>query len=105
MIDDVTRANLMAMRAQIDALLAQPAAPPPRAPEPERIYLTPEEYAERVGLTSRTVRRMIRDGEVDAKRFGRRWRIPASELTRERPVAAGPRAPSATVTARKGAIQ
>jgi excisionase family DNA binding protein len=104
-IDDETRAILSGMRATIDRLLADPAPPPASAVESERMYLSPEEYAVKVGLTSRTVRKKIKSREIEARRFGRRWRIPVSELTRERHAVATRRPSSGTVAARKGAIQ
>lgn len=44
--------------------------------------LTVEEVADRLGLHPRTVRRYIRDGELEAHKIGKSYRITASALER-----------------------
>jgi excisionase family DNA binding protein len=45
----------------------------------ERLY-TCEDVAECVGMNVQTVRRMCRDGDIAARKFGSVWRIPASAV-------------------------
>lgn len=45
-----------------------------------KTYLTVAETAAKLKLHQDTVYRMIRDGELKAARFGRRWRIPVSAI-------------------------
>lgn len=44
------------------------------------IAITPEEFAEGLGRHPESVRRAIRQGRLKAKKFGRVWLIPVSEL-------------------------
>lgn len=39
-----------------------------------------EEVAERLGLHHTTVRKMIKDGRLKAKKIGRKWIIPVAAL-------------------------
>jgi excisionase family DNA binding protein len=45
-------------------------------------FCTPQELAGLLRLTEGTIYNMIKDGEVAAKKFGRSWRIPMSEVVR-----------------------
>lgn len=47
----------------------------------ERHY-TPQEVAETLAVTPRTVRTWIDQGELKAVKLHRQWRIPASEIRR-----------------------
>lgn len=42
--------------------------------------LTVEEFAKLASLSPWTVRKLCRDGELRAKKFGRGWRISSKEL-------------------------
>jgi len=48
------------------------------AAKPE--LLTVREVAERVGVSRRTVYEWLRSGELAGRKFGGRWRVPASAL-------------------------
>lgn len=43
---------------------------------------TIEEVADKLRLDYQTIYRMVRRGEISAKRFGNQWRIPEQEMTR-----------------------
>lgn len=46
-------------------------------------FISPQEFAEKTGVTSNTVRRWIREGIVKGKKIGpRKWFIPREELGR-----------------------
>ena len=45
-------------------------------------YLTVSELAERSGLTPSYVRRLIRDGRIDARRIGTMWVVEQREAER-----------------------
>ncbi len=45
------------------------------------VYLT-EEVAELIKFHPETVRRLVREGRIQAMKFGRDWRIPNSEVQR-----------------------
>lgn len=45
-------------------------------------YLTPEEFAERIGVTPKTVRERLRRGFIIGEKHGGRWTISESELVR-----------------------
>ncbi len=46
-------------------------------------FISPQEFAERTGFTSNTVRRWIREGIIKGKKIGpRKWFIPRAELER-----------------------
>ena len=47
---------------------------------PDRHLYTVEEVAERLSVHVKTVRRMIRDGRLRAKRIGKAYRIPRTSL-------------------------
>lgn len=38
-------------------------------------WLSPDDFAKRINIAPNTVRKLIRDGEIPAKKFGNRWRI------------------------------
>lgn len=44
-----------------------------------RTHVSPDEYAEMMGLHPYTVRRMCAKGELEAVKCGSRWRIPVGE--------------------------
>ncbi len=43
-------------------------------------FLTPEEFAEKVSVNYVTVLRWCRSGKIEAKKFGKSWRIHEDEL-------------------------
>lgn len=45
-------------------------------------YLEPDAVAERLGVTPKTVRQWLRDGELIGIKLGREWRIDAGDLDR-----------------------
>ncbi|PXY31115.1 helix-turn-helix domain-containing protein [Prauserella muralis] len=58
---------------------APPEQPAPK-PTPERIMLTAEEAAERLGIGRTLIYRLIRHGEIESVRIGRLRRIPATAV-------------------------
>ena len=46
----------------------------------EMIYLTPEEVAKKLRVTTGTIYNLIKRGELPAFRVGAQWRIPAEEI-------------------------
>jgi len=44
--------------------------------------MTPEEVAERLAITPKTVRRFLREGRLKAVKVGRLWRVRESDLLR-----------------------
>jgi excisionase family DNA binding protein len=42
--------------------------------------MTPEEVAERLAITPKTVRRFLREGRLKAMKVGRLWRVRESDL-------------------------
>lgn len=42
--------------------------------------MTVKEFCERLQISTSTVYRMIRDGQIPALKFGRYWKIPRSVL-------------------------
>jgi len=44
-------------------------------------YLTTNEVAQFLNVTSETIKRWLRDGRIQGIKFGRQWRIPSTELT------------------------
>lgn len=48
-------------------------------------YLLPEEFAREASVHPETVRRWLREGIINGKKFGRKWRIPKSELDKVLP--------------------
>lgn len=48
-------------------------------------FLTPEEFAEAAGVKTSTVRTWLKKGEIEGKKFGRRWRISKEELKKVLP--------------------
>lgn len=49
-------------------------------------FLTPEEFAEAVGISPYTARKWLREGVIQGKKFGRFWRISKDELSKILPV-------------------
>lgn len=47
-----------------------------------KTFYTVEETADHFRVSGQTVRLWIRDGKINAHRFGRKWLIPASEIER-----------------------
>lgn len=43
-------------------------------------FYTVEEFAREARISTKTVRRWLKDGKIEGKQFGRIWRIPPSEL-------------------------
>lgn len=77
-------AQLAATLAQLAQALAerepeQPSAPPVRA-MPERVLLTVDEAAERLGIGRTLVFRFINSGELESVRIGRLRRVPVSAV-------------------------
>jgi excisionase family DNA binding protein len=76
--------ELAALLAQLaEALARQPqrqAAPPEPRPMPERVLLTVEEAAKRLGIGRSMAFRLIRDREIESVQIGRLRRIPASAV-------------------------
>lgn len=59
--------------------------PKERAIEPEKLdksYFTIYEVADLMQLSHKTIRRMIKSGELPAKRYGNRWRIRVDDLVK-----------------------
>lgn len=52
------------------------------AAEVEVYYVTPEEYAKIMRLSTRTVYELLRKGEIQALKIGRQWRIPQERIKR-----------------------
>lgn len=78
------RPDLAALLAQLAQALAEqprPAAVSEPAPMPERVLLTVEEAAERLGIGRSLAFRLIRDGELESVQIGRLRRVPASAVT------------------------
>jgi excisionase family DNA binding protein len=48
-----------------------------------RIVITVPEYAATFGYDERTVRRAVRDGQIQALQIGDTWRIPTAPLLRQ----------------------
>jgi len=46
----------------------------------EMIYLTPEEVAKKLRVTTWTIYNLIKRGELPAFRVGAQWRIPQEEV-------------------------
>ena len=46
--------------------------------------LTVEEAAERLGVHHTTIRRWLREGEIQGLKFGRLWRIKESDLLKQK---------------------
>ena len=46
------------------------------------LYYTPEEIARVMRVSSESVRRKLRLGEIEGVRFGRKWRVPRKEVLR-----------------------
>jgi len=46
----------------------------------EMIYLTPEEVAKKLRVTTWTIYNLIKRGELNAFRVGAQWRIPQEEV-------------------------
>lgn len=59
------------------------------------LLLTPEQVAEQLGLHVRTVRRYIREGELEAVRVGKRYRVTPAALERFTGVALAAHGPEA----------
>lgn len=78
-----TRPDLATLLAQLAQLLTddRPAAVPEPRPMPERVLLTVEEAAERLGIGRSMAFRLIRDGEIESVQIGRLRRVPAAAVT------------------------
>ncbi len=48
----------------------------------EKAYLTPEETAELLGISIRTVKRHLQSGAIPGVKVGRFWRVARAELDR-----------------------
>jgi len=46
------------------------------------LYYTPEEIARVMRVSRESVRRKLRQGEIEGVRFGRKWRVPRKEALR-----------------------
>lgn len=81
-----TPTDLTQLATQL-AQLAQTLAAQSKAPEPvpvrqmpQRILLTPEEAAERLGVGRTTMFKLIRCGEIESVQIGKLRRIPVSAI-------------------------
>jgi excisionase family DNA binding protein len=77
--------QLAAQLAQLAQTLAEqshePTAPQhPAHSTPERVLLTAEEAAERLGIGRTFMFKLIRAGEIESVQIGRLRRVPASEI-------------------------
>ncbi len=54
----------------------------PRRDVEAKAYLSPDEVAELLGLSLRTVMRRIDDGTIPAVKVGRLWRVQRADLDR-----------------------
>lgn len=43
-------------------------------------FYTIDEFAQEARISTKTVRRWLKEGKIKGKQFGRIWRIPPSEL-------------------------
>jgi excisionase family DNA binding protein len=79
---DLTQlAAQLAHLAQTLATQSQEPTPPPNVRAmPERVLLTAEEAAERLGIGRTFMFKLIRTGEIESVQIGRLRRIPASEI-------------------------
>lgn len=57
-----------------------PAPEPKTDVPPERVLLTAEEAAERLGIGRTLMYRLLRDGEIESVRIGRLCRVPVSAI-------------------------
>lgn len=48
-------------------------------------FLTPDEFANAAGVRTTTVRTWLKDGRIEGKKFGLRWRISKEELKKVLP--------------------
>jgi excisionase family DNA binding protein len=48
----------------------------------KRLFCTPQELAAMLHVTEQTIYNWIGKHEIDAKKFGRAWRIPIAEIVR-----------------------
>ena len=46
------------------------------------LYYTPEEITRVMRVSRESVRRKLRQGEIEGVRFGRKWRVPRKEALR-----------------------
>lgn len=78
-----TNGEIVELLAKLaNALVAQQVPPkeaPPRVP-PERVLLTAEEAAERLGVGRTLMYRLIRTGEIESVRIGRLRRVPVGAI-------------------------
>lgn len=81
--NDITQ--LAATLAELARTLAeqgnQPDTESPPRQLPERVMLTAEEAAERLGIGRTLMYRLIKDGEIESVRIGRLRRVPATAIT------------------------
>lgn len=75
----MTKPDLAAVLAQLAQLLAEntpePAPVAEPRPMPERVLLTVEEAAERLGIGRTFAWRLVRNGELESVRIGRLRRV------------------------------
>ena len=79
-----SRTDLAALLAQLaDALTEHtaPAAAPEPRPLPDRVLLTVEEAAERLGIGRSLAYRLIRERQIESVQIGRLRRVPAAAVT------------------------
>jgi excisionase family DNA binding protein len=79
-----TAYDLTQLAAQLaQTLAAQSQEPAPQnnvRAMPERVLLTVEEAAERLGIGRTSMFKLIRTGEIESVRIGRLRRVPVSEI-------------------------
>lgn len=81
--NDITQlATTLAQLAQTLAEQAEHPEPEPKQQRqmPERVMLTAEEAAERLGIGRTLMYRLIRNGEIESVRIGRLRRVPAAAI-------------------------
>ncbi|WP_024875356.1 helix-turn-helix domain-containing protein [Saccharomonospora piscinae] len=80
--DELTQ--LAATLAKLAHSMAEQATTPPPEPTPElppeRVLLTAEEAAERLGIGRTLMYRLIRTGEIESVRIGRLRRVPTTAI-------------------------
>jgi excisionase family DNA binding protein len=76
----LTAEKAAAIAAILDGKPPEPKAPPaPPAPAPPR-FVSPDECAAALKVHKDTVMRLIRSGRIRARKVGRQYRIPESEI-------------------------
>lgn len=46
----------------------------------ERVYLSPDEIAEEISISSQTILRWLKDGDLVGYKFARAWRVKREDL-------------------------